>query len=294
MSYNRPVIPPAVLAGLLALSALPSAAQDNAKIHIDHQEWRVVGWNDACGVALTVLSYPKLGEALVGEPISTRAGVLTIPTGKDDAATNWTLAADGPFSFSQKDLDKAESDLRRGGFNRAGYPETILDVPVGDQPLLAEAILSTGTLSPRLKNGWPGYEWRWSGANYNGLATCGLLVYENREDPRHYRFLLLRVYNPRTRTDRGYAHASNARLLFNAGNLDAGAAEAETAALLAPDLPIARYEHAAMLALTGRADLAMDELKAAVKLDPKYGAKARSDEDFAELRGRDDFKDATR
>ncbi|MFI5347110.1 MAG: tetratricopeptide repeat protein [Elusimicrobiota bacterium] len=284
----------ATLAALLALSAPPARAQDNPDFTIDHQEWHVIGWNDACGAALTVLSFPKLGEAIAGDPISTRAGTLIIPVAKQDAELNWTLQADGPLSFSQKDLDKAEKDLKLAGFSRAGYPETLQDVPVGDQPLLADAILSTETLKPRLKKGWPGPEWRWAGASYNPLGTCGLLVYENRQDPRHYSFLLLRVYNARARTDRAYAHASNARLLFNSGNLDAGAMEAETAALLAPDLPIARYEHAAMLALTGHTDLAMDELNAAVKLDPKYRAKARDDEDFDELRRREDFKEATR
>ncbi len=272
--------------------ALPAAAQD--EFTIDHQTWHVVGWNDACGVGITILSYPKVGEAIAGDPISTRVGTVNIPVAKDLSETVWTLQADGPLSFAQKDLDKAEKDLKAAGYSRPGYPEIIQDVPVGDQPLLAEAILSTGTLKPRLKSGWPGPEWRWSGANYNPLGTCGLLVYDSRAEPLHYRFLLLRVYNTRLRTDRSYAHASNSRLLFDTGNLDAAAVEAETAALLDPELPIARYEHAAMLALTGRTDQAMDELKAAVKLDPKYAAKARSDEDFDELKDREDFRETTR
>ena len=283
------MILPALLAGLLAF---PAAAQD--EFTIDHQTWHIVGWNDSCGVGLTILSYPKVGEAIAGDPISTRVGTVSIPVAKELSETNWTLQADGPLSFAQKDLDKAEKDLRNAGYSHPGYPEIIQDVPVGDQPLLAEAILSTGTLKARIKSGWPGSEWRWSGVNYNPLATCGLLVYENRAKPLHYEFLLLRVYNSRTRTDRAYAHASNARLLFNGGNLDAGAVEAETAALLDPELPIARYEHAAMLALTGQTDQAMDELKAAVKLNPKYRAKARDDEDFDELRRREDFQEATR
>ena len=291
MSYNRLVILLALLAGLLTF---PAAAQDNPDFTIDHQDWHMVGWNDACGVAFSVLSFPKVGEAIAGDPISTRVGIMNILVGKDASELRWTLEADGPLSFSQKDLDKAEKDLKAGGFSRPGYPEIIQNVPVGDQPLLAEAILSTSTLAPRLKKGWPGPEWRWAGANYNRLATCTVLVYENRADPRHYSFLLLRVYNTRARTNRSYAHASNARLLFNVGNLDAGALEAETAALLDPDLPIARYEHAAMLALTGRADLAMDELNVAVKLNPKYREKARDDRDFDELRRREDFQEATR
>lgn len=279
---------PALLLGLLAL---PAAAQSPDEVAIDHEDWSVIGWNDACGVAFKVLSYPKLGEAITSEPFSTRAGTLEIPVEKEKAAGSWTLAADGPQSWNPKALAKAEKDLKKGGFSRPGYPEIIQDGRIGPQPLLAEAILSTGTLSPRLKTGWPAPPWRWAGASYNPLATCALLVFENRGAPRRYSFLLVRVYNPRARTDRAYAHASNARLLFEGGDLDAGAAESETAARLAPDLAIARYQHAAMLALAGHANQAVEELAAAVKLEPKYREKARGDEDFVDLRQRDDFKD---
>lgn len=293
MSYNR-VVTPLALTFLLGLLARPAAAQNQDDVDIDHESWSVIGWNDACGVAFSVLSYPKLGEAMVSEPYSTRVGALEIPVEKEKAAGSWALEADGPLSFSRKAFDKTVKDLKKGGFSRPGYPETIQDGPIGPQPLLAEAILSTSTLSPRLKAGWPGPAWRWAGANYNPLTTCALLVFENREAPRRYSFLLLRVYNPRARTDRAYAHASNARLLFEGGDLDAGAAESETAARLAPDLAIARYQHAAMLALTGHTNQAVEELAAAVKLEPKYRQKAREDQDFVDLRHRDDFKDATR
>lgn len=284
----------AFLAGLFLLPTLPAAAQNSDEVAIDHEVWSVIGWNDACGVAFSVLSYPKLGEAMTSEPFSTRVGALAVPVQKERASGEWTLEADGPLSFSQKAFDKAVKDLKKGGYTRPGFPETIPRGPIGRQPLLAETILSTSTLSPRLKGGWPGPEWRWAGANYNPLATCALLVFENRAAPRRYSFLLIRVYNPRARTDRAYAHASNARLLFEDGSLDEGYAESENAAKLAPDLAIARYQHAAMLALTGRANEAVAELQAAVTLEPKYRAKARADADFADLRRRDDFKDATR
>ena len=97
-----------------------------------------------------------------------------------------------------------------------------------------------------------------------------------------------------TKSGRAVFHASNARVLFDAGELDSAATEAETAAQLAPELPVARYEHAALLALTGHANESVDELAAAVKLEPKYAEKARGDIDFADLRRREDFKDLTR
>ena len=296
MSYNRVMRRAAFLAGLLALLPRPGAAQETMadEVRIERQEWRVLGWNDECGVAFTVLSYPPFGSGYAGDPASTRVGTFSIPVAKDDAQLAWTLAADGQFSFSQKDLDKAEKDLKKDGYSHPGFPELIQDARIGDQPLLAEAILSTSTLKTRIEKSWPGPEWRWAGANYNPLNTCGLFVFEKKSDPKHYTFLLARVYNPRVRTDRAYAHASNARLLFNTGDLDIGAVEAETAALLAPDLPIARYEHAAMLALTGQSDQAVKELAAAVKLDDKYSVKAYDDEDFADLRRREDFRKLTR
>ncbi len=290
MSYNL-----AVKALALAfLLAVPAAAQNMDDLGVDHEEWKVIGWNDACGVAFEHLYYPKLGEAMVGEPISTRVGTARIPPGTEKWTARWTYEADGALSWNEREVAAAEKELRKAGYSRPGYPETIQDAPIGRQPLLADTILSTATLSPRLDEGWSTAEWRWAGADYNPLGTCALLAFEKRGAPRHYRLQLLRVYNPRARIDRAYAHASNARLLFDAGSLDAAAPEAETAAALAPELPIARYEHAAMLALTGRINAAADELAVAIKLDPKNAAKARDDVDFADLRGRDDFKDMTR
>ena len=279
---------------LTLLLVLPAAAQTIGDFEIDHETWRVIGWNDACGVAFEHLYYPKLGEEIAGDPIATHIGTAMIPAGKEDYVARWTLQAEGRLSWDEASAAKAEKELKSAGYGRAGFPETIQDAPIGDQPLLAQTILSTATLSARLRSGWPGQEWRWAGASYNPLGTCALLSYEKRGSPRHYRLLLLRVYNPRARRERAYAHASNARLLFNAGNLAVAAPEAETAAQLAPELPIARYEHAAMLALTGNPNEAVDELAVAVKLEPKYAPRARGDIDFADLKVRQDFQDLTK
>ena len=290
MSYNLNV---RTLA-LMVLLVLPAAAQNADEISIDHETWSVIGWNDACGVAFDHFYYPKLGAAIVSEPVSTHIGTANIRAGSEKYTARWTLQADGRLSWDALLVAKTEKDLKDAGYTRAGYPETVQDAPIGDQPLLAETLLSTATLSARLKSGWPGPEWRWAGGSYSPLGTCALLSYEKRDRPRHYRLLLLRVYNPRARLDRAYAHASNARLLFNAGNLAVAAPEAETAAKLAPELPIARYEHAAMLALSGNPNEAVDELSVAIKLEPKYGARARGDIDFADLKDRQDFQEITK
>lgn len=285
------MVPLLALAALLAFPAPRAAAQNMDDVTIDHEAWKVLGWNDACGVAYSVLSFPKVGDALAGEPISTRVGTLVVPVGQEKAERRWTLEADGALSWSERAYKKAEKDLRRGGFTRKGFPETVRESPIGDRPGLAETLLSTGTLAPRLKEGWPGTQWRWAGADYNPLSTCALLTFEDRANPRRYRALLVRVYDPRARVDRAFAHATNAHLVFDKGYLEEAAAEAETAAAMAPELAIARYAHAAMLALTGRQNEAVRELAEAVKRDPALAGRAREDIDFRDLSGRDDFRD---
>ena len=275
----------------LLLLTIPAAAQNTDTLDVDHETWSVIGWNDACGVAFEHFSYPKLGEAIATEPISTRVGVASIPLGSEKSSAKWALEADGRLSWDERAVAQTEKDLKAGGYTRPGFLEIIQDAPIGNQPLLAETLLSTSTLAVRVASGWPGPDWRWAGGSYSPYGTCALLAFEKRGSPRHYRTLLVRVYNARARRDRAYAHASNARLLFEAGNLAVAAPEAETAASLDPILPIARYEHAAMLALTGNINEAIDELGAAIKLEPKYRAKARSDVDFADLKDRQDYRD---
>ena len=295
MSYHRLVRLPMTL--LLLATILRSAAAEDLlpPPPIDHQDWKVLGWNDSCGVALTVLSYPKLGEAMVADPLETRAGTMIIPVGKENAETRWILEADGPLTWNPKMFASSEKELRDAGFTRRGYPEVLRDGPIGKQPGLAETLTSTATLSSRLTAGWPPRPaWRWAAANYNFLGTCALLAFENTDAKRRYRFLLVRVYNPRARLDRAYAHVSNARLLFNDGDLEGGAAEAANAALQAPEMALARYEHAAMLSLTGNTNEAVEELGVALKIDPKLRVKLHDDIDFADLHDRDDFRALTR
>jgi len=283
-----------IAAALLAALLIRPAAAQTDEAEIDHETWSVIGWNDACGVAFEHFYYPKLGQDMTSEPIETHIGTAMIAPGKEDYVARWTFEATGPLSYKESAVAKAEKDLKKAGYGRPGYLDLIQDVPVGDQPELAETINSTVTLQARLTKAWPPQpEWRWAGGSFSPLGTCGLLVFEHRSNPRHYRLLLLRVYNPRVRLDRAYAHASNARLLFDAGNLETAATEAETAAALAPELPIARYEHAAMLALSGSPNKSVVELGEAIKLDPSYAEKARGDLDFADLKDRQDFRETT-
>ena len=279
-----------MLALLLAsalLGAPPaSAVEDSA---VARTEWTVLGWNDACSVALELKIYPKLGSGLRDDPIEAHVGTLTIPPGTEDAKQSWTLELDGAFSWDERLAAKAEKDLSDAGYSRASYPETVR-TEVGAGPGLAEVLLSTAALDARAKSGWPGRSWRLAGADFNALSTCALLVYAPRSGGPTRRFKLVRVYGPRARLDRALAHAENARLLFQAGDINSAAAEAATGAALAPELASTRYENAALLTLTGQIVPAIAELSAALRLDPGLRAKARDDNDFEALRVRDDFQ----
>ncbi|OGS01776.1 MAG: hypothetical protein A2V88_12650 [Elusimicrobia bacterium RBG_16_66_12] len=224
----------------------------------------------------------------------TRVGTLSIAPGEEKTKLHWALEADGALSWQPRSVARAEKDLAKAGYTRSGFPETIRSGPDGAQEGLAETLHSTTTLGARAAEGWPNAGWRWAAAEFNPLSTCALLVFESRERKSFFRFHLVRVYDSRARIERARAHTTNARLVFDMGDPPSALLEAQTGARLAPELAIARYHHAAMLALAGRPDQAMKELAAAVGLDPKYKARAREDRDFEELAKREDFSRLTK
>lgn len=273
---------------LLLLLSLPAAAQELA---VEREELALLGWNDACSVALKHHVYPARGAAIYGEPVGTRVGVATVQPGEQTHGMKWFYEAAGPNTFDPKRIARLGRELKKLGYRRKGYAETVRPDPSREQPGLAETILTTATLSLRPGLAWPGPGWRWSGAEYSPLGTCALLVFDSLEAPPRKTWLLARTYNPRVRLERSRAHAANARLLFSAGELEAAVAEAGTAASLAPESALSRYVHAALLAMSGRDDESVAELKAAIELDPRKRKDAREDRDFETLRPRRDFRD---
>lgn len=271
---------------LLALLALPAAALD-----IEREEYAVIGWDAGCGVAVERYAYPVFGQAIHGEPVVTRLGTLSIKPGENRVRTHWALEADGPNTWDQRAIARTKRELRKKGYDRPGYPERIRDAPAADAPGTRDVLLSTETLAARPEF-WPDASWRLGAAHYNPLTTCALLVYEKAGE--RYKFILTRVYNPAVRDERARAHAANGRLLFDSGDLDGALAETGIAAALAPEVPLVRYHHAANLALTGRLSAAVAELKAVIKLDPRYAKRAAEDLDFESLRPRQDFQKLTR
>ena len=271
---------------LAVLFAVPASALD-----IEHEEFKIIGWTDACAVAVERYAYPHLGEAMQAEPITTRIGTLTIELKTPVVVTRWVLEADGANTFDRYAVESQRKKLRKAGFDRAGFYETIRDSDTVVSPGSAEVILSTAVLDAR-PDFWPDTrQWRMAYASYNPLGTCALLIYEDRELSRRYKFTLTRIYNPSARSDRARAHTTNGRLLFNQGELDGALIETEIGAKLAPEVGATRYHYGAMLALTGHPDAGMRELLAAVARDPRFADKAATDPDFDSLRERQDFQE---
>ena len=60
---------------------------------------------------------------------------------------------------------------------------------------------------------------------------------------------------------------------------------------MAPELGATHYHYAALLALNGRLDDAMQELLSAIKIDGRFLDKAAKDEDFDSLSNRQDYQE---
>ena len=271
---------------LLTLLAGPAEAID-----IERETYAIVGWNNACSVAVERYAYPVLGQAIHGEPISSRVGTLSIVSKRPIVETRWVYEADGANTHDKAAIAGFRRKLRKAGFDRAGFHETIRAAPAADSPGAAEVILSTAILEAR-PDFWPDTnEWRLGQIHYNPLSTCALLVYDRIGERDRFKFILTRIYNPGARSDRARAHVTNGRLLFNSGDLAGALEETAIGARTAPEVGAARYQHAAMLALSGRLSAAMDELLAAVKLDGRFAEKAADDLDFESLRVRQDFRE---
>ncbi len=274
----------ALLACLLL--AAPAAALD-----IEREEYRIVGWNDACSVAIERYAYPMLGQALYGEPVTSRIGTLSIGTQKPEVVTRWVLEADGAGTFDRPAFAAIRKSLRKAGYDRPGFSEQLRDAEPVVSPGSAEVIRSTAILEAR-PGAWPDAQaWRWGWTHYNPLSTCALMVYEKVGERDRYKFQLTRIFNASARSERGRAHTTNGRLLYNNGDLAGALAETEIGARTAPEVGATRYHYAAMLALNGRIDDSLRELLAAVKRDERFAGKAAKDEDFDSLRSRQDFQE---
>lgn len=263
--------------------------------NVDHETLSVIGWNNACSIALVHSAFPVLGTDVVDDPISARVAKLTIAPGEIVAKTESLLWLDGSFSWKPAEVKAAVENLKKAGYGESGYQETIRPDPIGPQPGLEELLLSTQAFSASAPSGWPSPEFRLSKVFYSPLTTCALLTYRRADAPKDFfAYALTRVGDPRVRTVRSRAHVSNGLLLLKDGDIEGALAETKISAAVAPDHALARYHHAALLSLTGSLEEALRELGEAISRDKKYRALARQNKDFDSLWKDKRFKVLTR
>lgn len=288
------------LLSALVLFAPAVAGAQSGFITVDHEKLAVLGWTKDCSVALSHLGYPAIGAAIADEPIRTRLGALTIAPGSEQARSDLRIDWDGARSWQPSVYAEARSDLKAEGYRQKGWKETLRPDPVVAERDLPRLITTTDTFRSQnadWPDGFPG-RWRLSEVYYSPLdASCGLLVFLDTKAAAakpFYTYRLIRIGNPGIRSDRALAHVTNGLLLLQNGDRDGALAETAIAAEMAPDYAPARYQRASMLALGGQGDAAVDELSAAVALEPNYRVKARHDENFADIRWMPKFQDLTK
>ncbi len=264
------------------LVSFPAAAQE-----VEREELAVVGWNDACSLALTHFGYPRLGEAAQAEPVMTRIGTISIAPGEQVSKLVWTAGWDGADTWDAAQAKKAIAGLIAAGYKERGFVETVR--PGSDAVLLSSAAFA---LRPAVV--WPPSSWRLDRVHYSPLDACALFVFARAGYAQPvFRTLMGRVYDPGARLDRARVHAENAREVFESGDIDGGLAEAAIAAEAAPGDASSRYVHAAMLSVAGQLKEALAELAEAVKRDAKLKARARGDIDFEPLLKDAKFRELT-
>ena len=269
----------ALLAAVWLLAVGPAAGQ-----MVERETLSVLGWNNACSVAVQQFGFPPLGEAVQGEPVLTRIGAITIAPGEEISRTVWAVDWKGARTWVKEEALQALAALRAEGYKNPGFTEDIRIPRAGAPHPFEETIFSTSTFGLRAKVPCPSGDWRWDQVRYSPLGDCGLFIFSRREGGRpFYRYFLLRLYNPSVRIQRAEAHLTNSRLLFEASDLEGALAEAASAAHMRPELASTRYRHAVLLCLSGRLNESVSELGEAVRLDHKLAARARGDPDFSEV-----------
>jgi hypothetical protein len=274
------------------LSLLLLLASSASALTADHEKFEYLGWNKQCSVAFAQYVYPKLGEAMVDDPIETRIGTLTIPPAGQLPVPAPTLSLTGPRSWEPAQAVKAKAKLKKDGWSLQGFTETLRPEPVVELRDLPRLLLSTDTFRTRAQ-GFPQKPWRLSTIYYAPFASeCALLLYTQGEGKKmFYKPMLIRVGNPIIRDDRALAHITNGLLLLERGDAPGALAEERIAAVMDPEYGPARYHHAALLTLNGKFEPAIDELAEAVRIEPLNGPKAKKDRDFDGLRWHPRFKE---
>ena len=110
----------ALLAAALLLAASPAAGQT-----VERETFSVLGWDDACSVAVQQFGYAARGEAAPGEPVRARIGAITIAPGEDASRTVWAVDWTGAGAWRKAAAKQSLQDLVASGYRRPGFPEDI-------------------------------------------------------------------------------------------------------------------------------------------------------------------------
>ncbi len=279
------------LVGLLISS--PAAGRDpvfrDNPEPIVREELEVIGWNDACSVAIQYLGYSRrVGNARPG-PVFSRIGTLTLEPGSAAQQLKWFYETDGNYTWKKTVVKATMDGFAKKGYDREGFTERI-STPLFDHPS-TRVLTSTASLTGRTASGWPPRTYALNRVHYSPLGNCALTVFELKASGEDYfQFLLVRILDAGTRRKRARHHILYARGLLDKGEIDAALIETRTAASIAPESAHARYNYAALLALTGRLKSALKELETTIKKDSSYKKKAVKDIDFEELRRNHRFR----
>jgi hypothetical protein len=298
-------MPIAFFANLLVLlSAVSPFASSAAAVspftYVDYESFEVIGWTKDCTVAVKHLGYPRVGDAIANVPVRAKIGTLTIKPTEHHAKTEWRIDSEGRNSWDPSAVYAARAALRDQGYVHEGWRETVRPDLVAAERDLPRLILTTDTFRSQSTD-YPAEfpaRWRMAEVHYSPLsAVCALLVFHDRKaQPKKpfFQYRLIRVDNPAIRSDRAFAHLTNGLILLNNGDRAGALQEAKIAAQIAPDDGLARYKHACLLALSGTTEAAFDELELAIKIDKRLKAKARGDQDFADVAWMPRFQELTR
>ncbi len=273
-----------ILAALIAVPSLAFAQE------VQREELFILGWNDACSVAVAHYGY----SALAQDPVFARIGALTIAPGQQSAKAAWAADWSGDNTWRSSEADKLRRELAVS-HNQAGFPETIQVSHPSSRAVLDDILRSTQTFHLRLNAGWPSPPWRLGQIHYSPLGSCGLFIFVNDRAPKPvYSYVLARLYNPGARITRSHAHSAKSQLLLEAGDLPDALKEAAVAAQMAPLQAPARYHHAVLLCLSGSLAEAEEELVEAITLDARYKSQARTDKNLESLWSSRRFQEITK
>ena len=250
-----------------------------------HDEFAFIGWDSACSAAIQNVSYPPFGAGVTGEPSAWKFGALNIAPGASQPTAQWILDSRKDSFWSAPQAQKASEALAKTHAFK-GFVEDVREGPMGDQPGLAELLLTTSAFRAAGSPAWPPPAFRLAQVQYHPLITCALLVFSTpgSAEEAQYRCVLIRLLNTSARRRRADAHAANGLLLYSKSS-DPEAAEAELAiaAHMDPQYAPGRYHHAVLLAALGRFDEALEELAVAVRLDKAWAKKAKEALEFHSL-----------